>query len=66
MSPSDKRQSFKKNSYITRKNRKNYSPKFVCHNYCEKGHIRLQFQIRNIKFPSGVMNWVPKDHGTNP
>lgn len=55
-----------KNDYVTRKNIKKISYKVIYHYYSEKGHIRPKCHLINVKFPNGLMTWIPKGPNTHP
>lgn len=57
---------FKKNSHVTRRNRRSVSSKVIFY-YCgDKGHTMPLYHVRNIQVPNGKMTWIPKCNSTNP
>lgn len=57
---------FKKNPYVTKRNRRSISSKVIFHYYGDKGHIKPLCHLRNIRVPNGKMTWIPKCASTNP
>lgn len=56
----------KKNSHVTKRNRRRISSKAICHYYGNKGHIIPLCHVRNVRSPNGKMTWIPKCTSTKP